>query len=310
MIHPSTPLPRANNTDPPSRQSRLYQHVSHHRRFYLVTLVFGLSIAMGVCLIFVAHYYYHMWGGQGFLGSRSLTHMAPETGNHLPLRQIAALDDRLRFSNLRREPSSPPFYTCGDEQNSCEALSQPVGITQTRQASLISSQIICCPEGLSCYSTSYTTSGIFCCNMTGSPSDCQPSASRPPQCPASTFECSKTVGGGCCPHGTACSENGCILFNGTDSPQPITSTITSTIISVASKMPVPSLTDAQTFSTLTTITMVIGGETFPTATIVKGAEVAQKAEGVRPRPTEWQGRYFPYSSLVTLVIVAISMTFL
>jgi hypothetical protein len=131
MIRPSNPPPRT-ITDSSSRRSRLYQHVSRHNRLYLATLIVGLSIAMGVGLIFVAHHYYHMWGGQGFLGRRSLAHMAPETSNHLPLRQIAVLeDDRPGFSKMRREPSSPPFYTCGDEQNSCEALFQPVGIIQT-----------------------------------------------------------------------------------------------------------------------------------------------------------------------------------
>jgi hypothetical protein len=48
--------------------------------------------------------------------------------------------------------------------------------------------------------------------------------------------------------------------------------------------------------------MVIGGETFPTATVAKGAEVAQRAEGIRQQHVEWQSEYFLNQPLMALII--------
>jgi hypothetical protein len=65
--------------------------------------------------------------------------------------------------------------------------------------------------------------------------------SRPPQCPSSSFECTAVVGGGCYSNGTACSENGCIEFDGSGAPPPITSTYIATIVQpAASKAAEPS----------------------------------------------------------------------
>jgi hypothetical protein len=129
-------------------------------------------------------------------------------------------------------------------------------------------QNICCPVGMSCHSTPYTTSGTFCCNSTATDSECQGSSSRPPQCPLSSYECAAVVGGGCCLNGTTCSENGCIEFDGSGTPPPITSTYVTTIIhTTVSKVIGPSSGGQQAetganfmvTTITTTVTMVIGG---------------------------------------------------
>jgi hypothetical protein len=127
---------------------------------------------------------------------------------------------------------------------------------------------MCCPVGMSCHSTAYSTSGIFCCNSNAVEFDCQPSAAKPPRCPASSFECAAVVGGGCCLNGTACSENGCIEFEGTWTPLPVTSIFNTTIThTTAFKITRPSSASELTQSSggqilvtvTSTITMVMGG---------------------------------------------------
>jgi hypothetical protein len=119
-----------------------------------------------------------------------------------------------------------------------------------------------------CHSTPYTTSGTFCCNSTDSDNECQASATNPPRCPSASFQCTEDVGGGCCPDGTACSPDGCIEFEGSGTPAPITSIITTTrTYMTASKVDGSSSNNKQTQSSpnhqvtavVSTYTMVIGG---------------------------------------------------
>jgi hypothetical protein len=111
--------------------------VSPYRRFHFGLFAFALFIATGVGLTFFTHYHYHPSYSQGFPGGRIVDQLAPgnrDMRNHLPLRQIAiVMDYKSKHSEIKRDPSSPPFYTCGDQQNSCEAFQQPVGIVQTRK---------------------------------------------------------------------------------------------------------------------------------------------------------------------------------
>lgn len=127
---------------------------------------------------------------------------------------------------------------------------------------------ICCPVGMFCHSTPYTNSGTFCCNSTASDSECQASSSRPPQCPPSTFECAAVDGGGCCSNGTACSENGCIEFDGSGTPAPNTSTYITTSIETTASKAMDTSSSGQQVETganlmvttiTTTVTMAIGG---------------------------------------------------
>lgn len=127
---------------------------------------------------------------------------------------------------------------------------------------------MCCPVGMSCHSTAYTTSGAFCCNSNAAEYDCQSSTTNPPKCPASSFECAAIVGGGCCLNGTACSENGCIEFQGTWTPLPLTSVFTTTITHttalntarISSASDLTRSNEAQILVAVTsTVTMVMGG---------------------------------------------------
>jgi len=58
---------------------------------------------------------------------------------YLPLRRVVAADkahfERLDLRVTERSPGIVPFYTCGDQQESCEAYNQPVS---TRSSHLFS----------------------------------------------------------------------------------------------------------------------------------------------------------------------------
>lgn len=83
--------------------------------------------------IFVAHHYYHEWGGQGFLkiSSRDDRKDSNNPYSCLPLRRIIAREapgvHRSEHARDTKLPSVPPFNYCGDQQNSCEAYGLPVG---------------------------------------------------------------------------------------------------------------------------------------------------------------------------------------
>jgi hypothetical protein len=91
------------------------------------------------------------------------------------------------------------------------------------------------------------------------------------------------VGGACCPKSSQCSPNGCILFNGDDSPPPITSTYVTTITSTIPAS-VSNYGDLDVFSAsitvkTSTVTAVWAGAITPIATGVKEGEVEQKGKG-------------------------------
>ncbi len=274
------PLPTVGRTDSQSSYSRssIYLREWHLCRYVLVALSVVIIISMVIGFIFVAHYYFHILGGQGFLKARGLVpdlRGDEKLQSCLPLRSMARPTDGMHgfdYSGVKRSPSILPFYPCGDQQNSCEAYYRavsPAAIAFMIALKLtFPDQNICCPMGMSCHSTPYTNSGTFCCNSTASESECQASQSQPPKCPALTFECTAVVGGGCCSNGTACSENGCIEFDGSGTPAPITSTYVTTIIHTAASKaigPSPSGQLAEAGTNLmvttitTTVTMVIGG---------------------------------------------------
>ncbi|KAL3425819.1 hypothetical protein PVAG01_02610 [Phlyctema vagabunda] len=94
----------------------------------------------------------------------------------------------------KRTPRSVPFYTCGDQQKSCEAYNQPN---------------VCCPVNMFCHPTELTPSEVFCCNATEE-SRCDASSDNPPQCLPDSVQCPENVGGGCCGQETICTPNGCL----------------------------------------------------------------------------------------------------
>lgn len=277
MEHLSVLSPERTRSGVFSTESSAYRQ-DRRCRCILVLLAVVISIGMVIGIIFVAYYYFHIMGGQGFLKERAVVQDNQRDEmpySCLPFRPMARPTNEIHgfdFSGIKRSPSIPPFYPCGDQQNSCEAFGQAVSIVALAlmyQLGLISHhQEICCPVGMSCHSTSYTTSGTFCCKSTNFDSNCQASPSFPPRCPPSSFECAAVVGGGCCSNGTACSENGCIEFDGIGTPPPFTTTYFTTITSTAASRAIESSSiapQAETGTNLivttitTAITMVIGG---------------------------------------------------
>ncbi|PBP21297.1 hypothetical protein BUE80_DR007888 [Diplocarpon rosae] len=155
---------------------------------------------MVVGILFAAHGYYRAMGGQGFLkvrrGSGFVSMQQNNTHLYLPLRREEIIVKGSSILGLMgRSPKNVPFYTCGDQRNSCENYEQPD---------------ICCPVTMACYRAKFTPSGIFCCNNSRSEFDCEPSKDDPPKCIEGTVQCSEATGGGCCPSTKECSPNGCI----------------------------------------------------------------------------------------------------
>jgi hypothetical protein len=84
---------------------------------------------MAVGVLFVAHKYYQDFGGQGWLKVRDEFQEQDErdvVNLFLPSRKEEIWDAGIAQGKRRSPQNEVPFYECGDQQNSCEAFSQPV----------------------------------------------------------------------------------------------------------------------------------------------------------------------------------------
>ncbi|KAK8862521.1 hypothetical protein PGQ11_008756 [Apiospora arundinis] len=70
---------------------------------------------------------------------------------------------------------------------------------------------ICCASPTSCYRTTFSPSGVYCCD--NSTTNCEPGPVRPPVCATGLTQCDWAVGGGCCPNQTDCSIFGCLSYD-------------------------------------------------------------------------------------------------
>jgi hypothetical protein len=129
--HSSNEAPRTPAAPSPSRSltSDLRQYVSK-RRWWLAFGAVLVFIAMVVGIVFAAHKHYVGFGGQGFLKARALN-LEPvplhTTKVFLPLRPVVInSEEATALEMTRRSPANVPFYTCGDQQHSCEGYNQPV----------------------------------------------------------------------------------------------------------------------------------------------------------------------------------------
>jgi hypothetical protein len=94
---------------------------------------------MAVGIVFVAHKAYMDLGGQGFLKMRRslLSPVEEDVPNvYLPLRKVESCPNEESLlaygvGYIKRSPEYVPFYTCGDQQHSCEAFGQPVSQAMT-----------------------------------------------------------------------------------------------------------------------------------------------------------------------------------
>lgn len=128
-------LPPQTTPSQSSSSSRLFRLKEYmlRRRCWLLALSVVVVIAMIVGIVFAAHQYYREFGGQGWLKTRTQHPDGPSidtTQLYLPNRQIQMLKkpsfwERLAGDNI-------PYYTCGDQQNSCESLGQPVSAQYMR----------------------------------------------------------------------------------------------------------------------------------------------------------------------------------
>jgi hypothetical protein len=91
-----------------------------------------IIIAMIIATVFVASYYYHQYGGQGFLKARALLEDVSERQtslNSLPMRSVMQNGSQtIREVEGGRIAASVPFSPCGDQQSGCEGYGQPVGL--------------------------------------------------------------------------------------------------------------------------------------------------------------------------------------
>ncbi|KAF8858914.1 hypothetical protein BDZ45DRAFT_590465 [Acephala macrosclerotiorum] len=253
-----------------SRLSDFKEIVSRRRtRYWLGGLAIVVIIAMVIGLIFTAHQYYHDFGGQGWLKARTQQRDRNSTDMpqlYLPLRPIQIFREQSLSERQAGNPyyANVPFFTCGDQENSCQAFGQPA---------------ICCPVEMTCYSASFTNSGIYCCNSTNSLFECEVTKAHPPQCMASLVECSKETGGGCCPSTLECTPNGCVHVNNAS----ITSTSSTSSASPSSDSSqstyVPASTTSNSLGTPITVTSTIFEAPAATVTLAKEGEIAPAGVG-------------------------------
>ena len=149
---------------------------------------------------------------------------------------------------------------------------------------LTEKQNMCCPVETVCHPSPFTFSNVYCCNATSSTATCAVTPSNLPTCPPSTFACSQSTGGGCCPTGLICTPNGCLEIHGPST------------ISVA-----PS-SSAGTPTEQSTVTIIESPAS--TATLAKEAEVAQEQEGAGAKDSVVFTLWNPYFSVWLLVCVA------
>ncbi|KAL2071527.1 hypothetical protein VTL71DRAFT_12762 [Oculimacula yallundae] len=268
MIRQTTPdqLPEtitvSRSASSDSRGSKARQYVSKGR-WWLAGIAILMVIAMIIGIIFAAHVYYHSMGGQGFLKVRRQQPASKDddgTQLYLPMRRMEYVaQERSIWGLIGRSPKNIPFYTCGDQLNSCESFNQPD---------------ICCPVTMACYRASFTPSGIYCCNSSISQFDCEPSKDNPPTCMDGTVQCSEATGGGCCPSVSECSPNGCIHVV---SASILSTTATSAIGSkTTGTHPTPSATRNSVSpegTPLSTVTII--QQPAATQTLAKSGEVMQ-----------------------------------
>lgn len=137
MEQPLAPsMPTVGRTDSQSSYWRSSVYLRERRLCQYIPVILSIAIIIGmiISIISVAHYYFLIWGGQGFLKSRRLVldlRSDEMLQSCLPLRSMARPTNGIHdfdYSGVKRSPSTVPFYPCGDQQNSCEAYSQAVNV--------------------------------------------------------------------------------------------------------------------------------------------------------------------------------------
>jgi hypothetical protein len=103
-------------------------------RGLLIYLALLMVIIIIIGLLATAHTYYHEMRGFGWLKSKRERVEHTYLGDSILEPQICLPSRRLALENgsispphiTGRSPANVPYYTCGDQQNSCEAYGHPV----------------------------------------------------------------------------------------------------------------------------------------------------------------------------------------
>ncbi|KAI1102324.1 hypothetical protein F4804DRAFT_334422 [Jackrogersella minutella] len=211
MAEASLPKPPPRTQSQPTRASGDQQHCGDHRRncpfqdrpklrwAFLVSLAVLVVAVLIVGVVFTVYYDALYYSSGAFLlrEKQGAAEATPESA-------VAARD----------------VGVCGRDRDSCQAYGQPN---------------ICCPAGMTCFSSAFSPSGVYCC---AAGSACLVTADQPPACDNRTSTCGRLLGGGCCTHGTQCSADGCLevylaapgfassVLSGTQTPTPTSAATT------------------------------------------------------------------------------------
>ncbi|KAM3079387.1 hypothetical protein ACMFMG_005819 [Clarireedia jacksonii] len=121
---------------------------------WLIYLAALMVIIIVIGLLATAHTYYHEMGGPGWLKSKrervEVEHTYPRQS--IPEPQICLPSRRFAFEKgdvsplyiNGRSPANVPYYTCGDQQNSCEAYGHPVSGSALPAHSVINVFLLSC----------------------------------------------------------------------------------------------------------------------------------------------------------------------
>lgn len=126
---PHLPSPPEMPSIPSTDDSRRFR--SSRRGIVLLVLFALLMIgAMVTGIVFVAHTFYHEFGGQGFLKVKVRNGVSDIVGRptlYLPLRVNESQRSPEYFSgSAKRSLGNVPFLPCGDQLLECEKYGQPV----------------------------------------------------------------------------------------------------------------------------------------------------------------------------------------
>ena len=153
---------------------------------------------------------------------------------------------------------------------------------------------------MTCYAATFTPSGIYCCNSTESPYNCEATVSNPPKCMVSLIECSEQAGGGCCPSALECSPNGCIHVNNASI---ISSATSSSGSSEGFHTPA---TASNSLGIPITVTTTIFQAPAATETVVKEGEIAQIDVGAGS-VSIMVNLWIPYTTALFICCLAVVM---
>ncbi|OTB03416.1 hypothetical protein M426DRAFT_12566 [Hypoxylon sp. CI-4A] len=188
---PPPPPPPAAITTTKATKNPPEQHCADHRRndhprlrwAFLVGLVVLVLAVLVVGVVFTVYYDAMYYSSGAFLLKNNDDNKDKDKvdGNAMRNESVVAVVVGTRDLGV-----------CGESRDSCQAYDKPN---------------ICCPEGIVCHASSFSPSGVFCCE-TGSP--CLATKDKPPRCAGHSSACDKDLGGGCCAAGTECTEHGCL----------------------------------------------------------------------------------------------------